>query len=96
MEGLAFGLGMILSSLIIVAYFRTIGAPLPPRPSPQVVFRFVHREDRAAYVRIMRRSLAVQMRDLNRALMQLNRTIGKALLPTLERMTLALSRIFDR
>ena len=69
--------------------------PLPLRPDPRGIFRFVHREDRAAYRRMMRRTFAVQVRDMTRALAVLSRTIGKALLPSLEKLASAFRAVFD-
>ncbi len=78
-----FGAVEIIGLIIAVAWWRDRGLPFPDRPYPQHIFRLVKREDRAAYVRIIRRTYAVQMRDMGRALNRVNRQIDKALLPSL-------------
>jgi uncharacterized protein YfbU (UPF0304 family) len=59
-----------------------------PRPfaGPHYIFRLVKREERATYVRIMRRTYAVAFRDLNRAADRLARQLGKRLLSVMERL----------
>jgi hypothetical protein len=95
--GLGFGLGLIVSTLIMAWFLRRfIVLPIPARPSPRLIFRLVHRADRVAYVRIMRGSMAVQMRDLNRAVRRAGREIGKALLPAIARLAHEMNRILDR
>lgn len=82
-----------LGALIAIAWWRDSGHPIPLRVNRQHVFRYVHREDRAAYRRIMRRTLAIQMRDLGRQFTILGRTIGKALLPSIQKLADRLGRI---
>jgi hypothetical protein len=91
-NGLAFALGMGISWLIIAWVVPRVFRPVPleDRRHAHLIFRVVKREDRAAYVRIMRRSTAVAMRDmqrdLNRAVRTFQLEIGKALLPAFERI----------
>ena len=62
--------------------------PFPsPFGGPHYIFRIVKRDERAVYARIMRRTLAVSMRDFNRSINKTARALGKALLPTLERLS---------
>jgi hypothetical protein len=61
---------------------------------PSAVFRFVHRDDRGAYSRIMRRTMAVQFRELNRAMTHFQRQITNRLLPTFEELTHEIDRLF--
>jgi hypothetical protein len=70
------------------------GLPIPVRPRPSLVFRIVKREDRAAYVRMMRRTYAVALRDANRAITKFGREIGKRLLPTIQRLSAVLGDAF--
>lgn len=67
-----------------------------PRQNPRYVFRLVRREDRDAYVRIMRRTYAIQMRDWNRAMSRSMREIGRALEPAVRRLADALAALSDR
>lgn len=95
MEGFAFALGMVVSAVIALAFIRWMVGPVPiERSNPRHIFRLVERDDRAAYVRIMRGTLAVQMRDMSRAMTKAMREIGKALLPAIQRVTDALDKAF--
>lgn len=76
----AFTVLMTLGILVGVSWWRTDDAPFPEH-DPRRILRLVHRDDRAAYRRIMRRTMVVQMRDLSRSFAVLSRQIGKALLP---------------
>lgn len=88
----AFTVLMTLS--VVVAVYWWFDAPLPiRRANPRRIFRLVHREDRTAYSRIMRRTLAVQMRDLNRVVTKVGREIGKALRPVLDNLAANLRAI---
>ena len=58
----------------------------PPLGGPRYIFRLVKRDERATYARIMRRTLAVQMRDFNRAMSKFGRTIGKSVMPAVQRL----------
>jgi hypothetical protein len=78
----------------LAGWFGWRKPPIVRRDDPRLIFRLVHREDRGAYVRIMRRTLAVQMRDMNRAMAGLGREIGKAIRPPLEELAAAMSRMF--
>lgn len=80
----------ILGAAIFIQWMRGRWLPLPRPHDPRYVFHFVHREDRAAYVRVMRRSSAVQLRDLGRSFDQFGRTIEKQLLPPLRKLADAL------
>ena len=60
------------------------------RTNPQRIFRLVHREDRAAYSRIMRRTWTVQMRDLSRKFERFGRVMVKVLTPAMEALAAAL------
>lgn len=71
--------------IILVVWLRNDRRPIP-RADPGHIFRVVHREDRAAYARVMRRTYAVALRDLSRPLNALVRDIGKALLPATQRL----------
>ncbi len=72
------------------------GLPIPKRPAPAYIFRLVKRDERAVYVRIMRRTLAVQMRDMSRQFAIVQRVISKALLPSIQRLADNLSRILSK
>lgn len=78
---------------IAISWFHDRGVVIP-KQDPRYIFRLVRREDRAAYQRIMRRTMAVAMRDFSRALNQTARVIGKALLPSLQRVADAFAAAF--
>lgn len=86
-EALAFLLGLATSFGMVYLFVRHFDVPVQPTQNPNYIFRFVHREDREAYVRIQRRTLAIQMRDFNRATNVLGRQIGKALIPALRKFS---------
>lgn len=94
-NGLAFALGMGVSALILAWAMRRLFRPVPfdERRQAHLIFRVVAREDRAAYVRIMRKSTAVAFRDLGRAMRSLQLELGKALLPTIERISKKLTGV---
>ena len=48
--------------LVFIGWMRDKGVPIEARSNPRLVFRIVHREDRAAYHRMMRRTVAVGVR----------------------------------
>jgi len=81
--------------VVAVDWLRRQPIVLPPRQHPRFVFRFVHREDRAAYVRMMRRTMAVQLRDMSRSIDALRRAIALELTPTIERTTITLRKLLD-
>jgi hypothetical protein len=78
--------------LIALDWLRHRNTPFP-REVPRHVFRYVHREDRAAYVRIMRRTYAVACRDLNRSFNAATRQIGRALLPAFRALAAKLREV---
>jgi hypothetical protein len=71
--------GLLVFGLIwLICAFGFIRAlwrnePLIYVQPPQEVWRHVRREDRAAYVQMMRRTMLVQGRDLNRAIAKARR-----------------------
>ena len=78
---------------IAIHWIRKPG-PFPRYPKPHNVFYLVQREDRAAYSRMMHRTMAVQMRDMSRTFDQFRRTIAKELMPPLQRLADAMSEAF--
>jgi hypothetical protein len=82
-----------LGVVIVIQWWRESKLPIPARPNPHLIFRVVHRADRAAYVRIMRGTYAVALRDLGRAVDQAKYQIGKALLPSMEKLADELARL---
>ncbi len=95
MSDLFFLSGWIISALFAAWFIRRFIAAEPiSGVERRRIFRYVRREDRAAYVRIMRRTMAVQMRDLNRQFVILGRTIGKIVLPSIQRFADALNAAF--
>lgn len=78
--------------LIAVDWLRHAGTPIP-RQDPRYVFRLVHREDRAAYARIMRRTTTIAFRDLGRSIDRAQRMIGRQLLPVFERLAAKLREV---
>lgn len=83
----------VLGAVLLVDLWRQSGTVIP-REDPRRIFRLVKREDRAAYVRIMRRTFAVQMRDASRSIDAFGRQIGKALLPAIQGLADALEKAF--
>jgi hypothetical protein len=70
-----FGGFMVLGLVCGILFWRGDAGPFP-RESPRLIFRLVHREDRAAYRRIMRRTMAVQFRDFGRAMNRAGRQLA--------------------
>lgn len=98
---LAFGLlalqfAIIFGCIWTLMWARDRFVVLPLRDDPHLIFRLVKRDDRAAYTRIMRRTLAVAMRDMNRQVAMFGREIGKVLLPSMQRLADALSEAFGK
>jgi hypothetical protein len=93
---------VVIAPVFIIGYvglfyeWKDRNLPIPRRPHPSYIFRFVKRDERAVYVRIMRRSMAVAFRDLGRSMTVLQRTIGKELLPPIQRLADALDAAFKR
>lgn len=82
--------------LVAIHWWRESRLPIPRRPHPSYVFRLVRREDRAAYSRMMRRTLAVATRDLSRSFRHLGMVIGRAVLPAIEDFITEANRILGR
>jgi hypothetical protein len=74
----------IVGALVMVYEWRDRKLPIPARPHPSYIFRLVKRDERAVYVRIMRRTFTVAIRDANRAMAKLGRAFGKALQPIMD------------
>jgi hypothetical protein len=85
---------MVAGAWVAFVWWRESSLPIPARPRPSLIFRLVHREDRAAYVRIMRRTYAVAFRDMGRAMAQFSRAIRKELQPPLEAFAEGLRELF--
>ena len=79
----------------LIYEWRDRDLPFPHRPHPSLIFRLVKRDERATYVRIMRRTYAVAMRDMGRAMRQLGRAFGKALKP-IHDLAAALAEVFRK
>ena len=71
--------------LVLIHWWSGKDRPFPAYRDPRQVFWLVRREDRAAYSRIMRRTVAVQFRDMSRSMARFQREIGKRLLPVMQR-----------
>lgn len=93
---IAFLAVQLLGFAILVHWWRQGDRPLIPSGSPRHIFRIVHREDRAAYRRMMRRTYAVALRDMGRSVRLVARAIGRALLPALERAAASLRETLGR
>jgi hypothetical protein len=78
------------AGLACLVYWLRSAPPIIPRQDPRFIFRIVRREDRAAYRRVMRRTYAVALRDLQRSMERVARTIAEKLTPAVERAAMAL------
>lgn len=80
--------------VILIAWVRGRSLPFPMYGRPHEVFYLVRREDRAAYSRIMRRTVAVQARNMGRSFGVFQRTVAKQVLPAFQRFADAVSEAF--